>query len=78
MTTHIVKIDCNTFTFIADGNSRVKCVQHTDFSGTVLEDDFPNGDKSTWTAKATGGTEIESINNMIFGLLKNPTMHTIK
>lgn len=51
-----VVIECNTFDFYvkeADRRrKRVTVMQHTDFAGTILENDFPNGDTSRIVAYA--------------------------
>jgi len=78
MTTHIVKIDCNTFTFTCD-QKKLKCVQHTDFTGTSLEEDFPNGSIGIRTATPSSYiSEAENINNLIQRILKNPNQFYIK
>jgi len=65
-TTITVKRECNTFSFSVEQKNTYKAVivvQHTDFSGTELEKDFPNGDTSIWTVKVSASlTDKEAIN----------------
>ena len=52
--THI--IEENTFKFFVQlGTTEhiIKVEQLTDFTGTILEKDFPNGSKSTWNGKVS-------------------------
>lgn len=64
--THI--IDCNTFQFfvkLGTDSHSVKIIQISDFKGTILEEDFPNGSKSVWNTKASAHTcytEIDCVN----------------
>lgn len=71
-----VVIECNTFDFYvkeADRRrKRVTVMQHTDFSGTILENDFPNGDTSRIVAYAPDGfSDIEVINLVGAKLIKD-------
>lgn len=70
-----VVIECNTFDFYvkeADRRrKRVTVMQHTDFSGTILENDFPNGDTSRIVAYAPDEfSDIEVINLVGARLIK--------
>ena len=40
----------------------VKIVQYTDFTGTSLEEDFPNGDTSVFEIKTLPMSDIEAVN----------------
>lgn len=59
-----VVIECNTFDFHVkevDHHKRVTVIQRTDFSGTILESDFPNGDTSRiigYAAKELSDMEV--------------------
>jgi hypothetical protein len=49
-----VEIPPNTFAFYVHkkrGCKVVKVIQHTDFTGTVLEEDFPDGSTIVWESK---------------------------
>lgn len=70
-----VKVECNTYTFFVAEDEINKVVimeQHTDFSGTELEQDFPDGDISVWQARVSKGLDDTEAVNLIGGkLLKN-------
>lgn len=71
-----VVIECNTFDFYvkeADRlRKRVTVMQHTDFSGTILENDFPNGDTSRIVAYAPDElSDIEVIDLVGARLIKD-------
>lgn len=75
---HIVKIECNTFTFYTT-EKQVICKQHTDFTNTILEEDFPNGSLSLWKRPITKGiSEKDNINIAIKQLLKDYRLYIIK
>ncbi len=63
-----IKIGENTFKFfvVAGEDEKkmiVRVVQHTDFTGTILEDDFPNGDTQIWETEVSARfSEIEAVN----------------
>lgn len=75
MITHEVQIAENTFTFKVKEN-KIICEQFTDFTGTCLEEDFPNGDFSIWEMlKDKRLNDKDNINKLIYKLLKNPEEH---
>lgn len=70
----IIKVvrGCNTFTFFVEPKTDHKLVtvkQHTDFAGTELETDFPEGDNSTWESKVLASLTDEAAVNLIGGRL---------
>lgn len=59
--TEVIK-ECNTFKFYVEAQT-VRVVIHTDFAGTSLEEDFPNGDTSAMETDVIKGlSNIEAVN----------------
>ena len=70
-----VKSDCNTFSFSIEetGNRKIVYVNHhTDFSGTELEKDFPNGTDTVWETKVHPSlSDIQAVNKVGRKLLED-------
>ncbi len=70
-----IKVDCNTFSFSVEetGNKKIVFVNHhTDFSGTDLEKDFPNGTDTVWETEVDRSiSDIEAINQVGRKLLED-------
>ena len=76
--THQVKIEQNTFTFKTT-DKKVICEQFTDFTGTTLEEDFPEGSTGIFEMpKDKRGTDKDNINKLIYKILKDYNKHKIK
>lgn len=72
------RLENNVFTFYVQMGEKyhnVKIVQYTDFTGTILADDFPNGSTSTFrtTAPLSCKTERDCVNFAAPKLLKEWT-----
>jgi len=72
-----ITIDCNTFHFFVK-NDKVICNQDTDFTGTELEEDFPDGHRLTFSVPYYDGiSEKANINRFICRILKDGEKYTI-
>lgn len=74
---YTIAVECNTFTFyvsLGERAHRVRVKHHTDFSGTVLEADFPNGDTGYWNSTVDAKrcqSEKDCVNTVGKSLLKD-------